>query len=181
MGHTYNWMEDEICDFARDKGLEFDDVIFPWKGNPDWDPVAFARKDLVATLKDKNGQDIAEVHFRIVVNPNYGETYEYLWKLDSLRIVSLKEGIEIKEKMVEERTWEEFRAHGLLWFVNTILHLFGWAIAYRYEEESGQLKAVFPARVKFRGFTEEITTRGYIRVTEYLKRNIDKLLEEAKS
>ena len=24
MGHTYDWMEDEICDFARDKGLEFD-------------------------------------------------------------------------------------------------------------------------------------------------------------
>lgn len=54
-------------------------------------------------------------------------------------------------------------------------------IVYRYEKESGQLEAVFPARVKFRGFTEEITTRGYIRVTEYLKRNIDKLLEEAKS
>ena len=170
----YDWIEDEICDFARDKGLEFDEVIFPWKGNPEWDPKTFARKDLTAVLKDKNGQAVGKVRFRIVVNPRYGETYEYLWKLDSLR-VSLKEGIEIKEKMVEERTWEEFRAHGL------ILHLFGWAIAYRYEEESGQLKAVFPARVKFRGFTEEITTRGYIRVTEYLKRNIDKLLEEAKS
>jgi len=87
----------------------------------------------------------------------------------------------ISEEMVKERSWEEFRRSGLLWFINTILHLFGWAVVYRYEEKSGQLETVFPARVKFRGFTEEITTRGYIRVTEYLKRNIDKLLEEAKS
>lgn len=30
--------------------------------------------------------------------------------------------------MINKKTWDEFRATGLLWLVNTILHVFGWAI-----------------------------------------------------
>ena len=29
MGHIYEWMEDEIWDFARDKGVQFDHIEFP--------------------------------------------------------------------------------------------------------------------------------------------------------
>jgi len=46
--YTYDWMEDEIGNFARNVGVEFDDIVFPWSGNPEWDPVTFARKNLVA-------------------------------------------------------------------------------------------------------------------------------------
>ena len=82
MGNVYDWMEDEIGNFARDAGIEFDEVVFPWRGNPEWDPATFARKDLVAVLKDEDSRTVGEVCFRIIVNPDYGKTYEYLWKID---------------------------------------------------------------------------------------------------
>lgn len=81
--------------------------------------------------------------------------------------------------MVTKKSWEEFKSTGLLWFVNTILHTFGWAICL--DIKNGKIKEVYPARVKFRGFSEEINTKGYINVSEYLKENIDELTEEAKS
>ena len=76
--------------------------------------------------------------------------------------------------MITEKSWEEFRNTGLLWFMNTILHMFGWALVYDPDE-----KIVFPARCKFRGFSENINTDGYKRVSEYLKKNIDELVKEA--
>ena len=76
-----------------------------------------------------------------------------------------------------KRTWEEFRETGLLWFINTILHMFGWSIVVNIERE--EIIDVYPARVEFRGFSESSNTKGYINVTKYLKENIDTLLEEA--
>lgn len=79
--------------------------------------------------------------------------------------------------MIKRKKWEEFRATGLLWFVNTILHTFGWAIVYEYEE--GKLQ-VYPARCKFRGFTEKINTEGYIAISEYMRQNGEALEKEAR-
>ena len=78
--------------------------------------------------------------------------------------------------MVEEKTWYDFRRSGLLWFINQTLHLFGWAIVL--ELENDEITRAYPARVKFRGFSEDNNTEGYIKVTEYLKRNIDELRDE---
>ncbi|PIU51042.1 hypothetical protein COS91_06580 [Candidatus Desantisbacteria bacterium CG07_land_8_20_14_0_80_39_15] len=89
MGHIYEWMEDEIWDFARDKGVQFDHIEFPWNGNFDWDPASFARQDIVAILKDENENKVGEVHFRIVVNEMFGEMYEDLWRI-SRRSLKLK-------------------------------------------------------------------------------------------
>ena len=47
---------------------------------------------------------------------------------------------------MEEKTWKEFRESGLLWFVNTILHLFGWAIVV-YKNDNGDIVNVSPAKV----------------------------------
>lgn len=80
--------------------------------------------------------------------------------------------------MVEKKSWEEFREIGLLWFINIILHMFGWAICYEIDNE--KIINVYPARVKFRGFDNKTTSEGYEKVTEYLKENIDDLLMEAK-
>jgi hypothetical protein len=80
--------------------------------------------------------------------------------------------------MVNKKTWEEFRNSGLLWFINNILHLFGWAIAVKVEED-GSISNVYPARVKFRGFDEKSNTDGYIKVSRYLKDNIGDLLRES--
>lgn len=81
--------------------------------------------------------------------------------------------------MIKQKTWEEFRECKLLWFINTILHTFGWAIAYDYAED-GTISDVYPARVRFRGFSEKINTDGYIGISEYLVENADELLKEAK-
>ena len=78
---------------------------------------------------------------------------------------------------VKEKSWEEFRGTGLLWMMNSILHLFGWAIVY--EVEDGGVQKVYPARVKYRGFDEKSNTEGYIKVSEYLCGNIGELSKEA--
>lgn len=83
-----------------------------------------------------------------------------------------------KEYKFDRESSEKFKDYGLLWFTNTILHMFGWTLTYNYNED-GVLDSVNPKRVKFRGFPEKSNTRGYRRVSKYLKENIDKLLEEA--
>jgi hypothetical protein len=80
--------------------------------------------------------------------------------------------------MINKKTWEEFRDSGLLWWINTMLHTFGWAIVFDFED--GEIKNVYPARVKFRGFGEKQVEEGYVKVSEYLKENVDDILREAK-
>ena len=75
--------------------------------------------------------------------------------------------------MVEKKTWKEFRNSGLLWWINMILHTFGWAIVFNISD-------VYPARITFRGFDEKNNTEGYIKVSEYLKENADVLATESK-
>ena len=89
--------------------------------------------------------------------------------------------------MVNKKSWEEFRASGLLWFINTILHMFGWAIVVDVEaDENGAysdncvITNVYPARVKFRGFDEKSNTEGYIKVSQYIKENAGRLDAEAR-
>ena len=79
--------------------------------------------------------------------------------------------------MVARKTWEEFRECKMIWFINTILHAFGWAIVLESKED-GSLDA-YPARVKFRGFSEQINTQGYIGISKYLVENAEELLKEA--
>jgi hypothetical protein len=59
-----------------------------------------------------------------------------------------------------------------------ILHTFGWAIVV--DMEDGKIISAYPARVKFRGFGEKNNTEGYIKVSQFMKDNIDELLNEAK-
>lgn len=80
--------------------------------------------------------------------------------------------------MAEEKSWKEFRESGLFWWINMILHTFGWAIVIEMTE--GEIKRAYPARVKFRGFDEKSNTDGYVKVSEYLKENIEQILIEAK-
>jgi len=87
--------------------------------------------------------------------------------------------------MVEKKTWQEFRNTGLLLIINQFLHVFGWAIVFDFEtldkeKDDGVLKEVYPARVKFRGFTEKSTEKNYIKISEYMKENAEILLKEAK-
>ena len=79
--------------------------------------------------------------------------------------------------MIDKRTWKEFRDTKLLWWVNRTLHLFGWAIVFATDEDD-KLVDVFPARVKFRGFDQEIETDGFKGLSIYLLNNIKELEKE---
>ena len=79
--------------------------------------------------------------------------------------------------MIKEKSWQEFKNAGMLWFINTILHAFGWAIVY--DMSDNKIVRVFPARVRFRGFSERDNTEGYIKITKYMKDNVKDLLPEA--
>ena len=79
--------------------------------------------------------------------------------------------------MLEKKTWKDFRESGLLWWTNRILHTFGWAITVEVDE-TGKIINCYPARCKFRGFSEESETRGFKRITEHLKESIDDLVTD---
>ncbi|MCE4092851.1 hypothetical protein LXM61_27285 [Priestia megaterium] len=79
--------------------------------------------------------------------------------------------------MVNEKSWKEFKDSGLLWWINMLLHTFGWAIVFEMQGE--EIKRVFPARVKFRGFGEEENTKGYQEISQYLADNAPFLKQEA--
>jgi hypothetical protein len=79
--------------------------------------------------------------------------------------------------MVKEKSWDEFRSNGMLWWINQQLHLFGWAIVTDIDK-AGNVSKAYPARVKFRGFNDETTTRGFVKLTQYLQRDIDSITED---
>ena len=82
-------------------------------------------------------------------------------------------------KMVNRKSWDEFRNNGLLWWINMILHTLGWAIVTEIDE--GKIIDIYPARVKFRGFGEKNNTEGYIKVSQFMKDNAKELLSEAEN
>ena len=82
--------------------------------------------------------------------------------------------------MVNKKSWKEFRECGMLWWINMILHTMGWAIAYNVDDD-GNISDVFPARVKYRGFSDKNNSEGYIKVSKYMKDNAAELLEEAEN
>ena len=79
--------------------------------------------------------------------------------------------------MVEKKTWEEFRNIGLLYFINSFLHIFGWAICLEFKDD--KVVDVYPARCKYRGFDNEIISASYIKLSEWMKDNADILYKES--
>lgn len=80
--------------------------------------------------------------------------------------------------MVNKKEWSEFRESGMIWFVNMILHTFGWSLVMDIDED-GNILSVYPARVKFRGFSEKNNTEGYMKVSKYMQENADELKKES--
>lgn len=87
----------------------------------------------------------------------------------------------MSEPMVEEKSWQEFRSAGLLWWCNRILHLFGWALVVEVHQEgesAGHAKRVYPARCKFRGFDEQTETEGFRALTKHMEESLPRLKED---
>lgn len=83
--------------------------------------------------------------------------------------------------MVDKKEWSEFRSTGLLLIINQILHIFGWAIVFQLDDDTGEVKDVYPARVKFRGFDSKDTDEAYIKVSQFMRNNAEELNKEAQS
>lgn len=78
--------------------------------------------------------------------------------------------------MIEKRDWQEFRDAGLLWWCNRLLHLFGWAIVFEFND--GRVVDVYPARCRFRGFSGECEDDGFRQLTKHIAENTDRLLSD---
>lgn len=79
--------------------------------------------------------------------------------------------------MYNKKTWEDFRDTGLLWWINQLLHTFGWSIVIEMDDNK-EIIDVYPARVTFRGFPEQSNTTGYLKLSKYMKDNAEVLYRE---
>lgn len=77
------------------------------------------------------------------------------------------------DEWVKEITGKEFRDSGALWFVNSILHLFGMAITWN--PDTDELRASI---CRFRGFDEKTNDKGYENLSNYLKDNIEEFIKD---
>ena len=76
-----------------------------------------------------------------------------------------------------EKSWDEFRDTGLVIFINRILHVFGWCLAFDVDDND-RVVFVHPCRTKFRGFPKDVDAESYIRISKYLAENADDLLKD---
>jgi hypothetical protein len=83
--------------------------------------------------------------------------------------------------MIERMTWEEFKDTGLLMFVNQFLHIFGLCLVSEYHEPGGEMVDFYPARTKYRGFTEDQAEKSYKKLYTYIQSNIQELWEDIKA
>jgi len=80
--------------------------------------------------------------------------------------------------MITKKSWDLFKREGMLWWVNRILHVFGWAIVVF--ENRGKIIEVYPARIRFRGYCEDVESEEFRKITQAMKKNADRLYEEVK-
>ncbi len=80
--------------------------------------------------------------------------------------------------MLNKKSWNEFKDNGFLWWINMILHTFGWVIVTKVDDEGNIIEA-YPARTNFRGFSDEDNTDAYIRLSKYMNENSAEILKES--
>lgn len=83
-----------------------------------------------------------------------------------------------EKTMVFKAEWQAFRDAGLLWFVNRILHVFGWVLVIQLEDD-GTISDAWPARSKFRGFDIKSEEENFEKVARFLRDNGAELYDEA--
>lgn len=79
--------------------------------------------------------------------------------------------------MIEERTWDEFRKCGLLWFTNTILQIFGWSLVVELNDNNSVTKC-YPARSHYRGFSDDAILENSKNLTQYMIDNAKNLIKD---
>lgn len=76
---------------------------------------------------------------------------------------------------MKRKTWDEFRDTGLFCFVNSFLHMFGWAIVLEKDENNVE---AYPARVDYTGFNESTYEKNYNKVRKLLNEEQQKEIAE---
>lgn len=87
-------------------------------------------------------------------------------------------GPRLNEPMIERKSWEEFRAAGLLWWVNSLLHLFGWSIVVERGDDGQTIRDAYPAHCKFRGFDSKNNDKGFKRLTMHIQESTERMLRD---
>lgn len=59
---------------------------------------------------------------------------------------------------MDRQTWEDFDRTKTLWWINRILHTFGWSIVLEYND--GKVVDAYPARTGWLGFSREVDEAG---------------------
>lgn len=74
--------------------------------------------------------------------------------------------------MSKAMSWDEFRASGLLWYVNRILHTEGVSIIVNADDD-GKIISVAPEETDWLGFSPEVDTARFEQLKAYrLKRRV---------
>lgn len=70
-------------------------------------------------------------------------------------------------------SWAAFADSGMLWWVNRVLHPFGWVLVFEWvgPEASGEPAKVYPARTTCRGFTPEVDDAGFAKFDASLEKD----------
>lgn len=108
------------------------------------------------------------------------ETESLMENAESTEETSTKEAhepVEVPENMITPMEIDEFREHGFLILVNTILHTYGVCLSFNPNKPEEGLR---PGFCKFRGFPEASMARMYIALSEYMNENSERLVEESK-
>lgn len=58
-----------------------------------------------------------------------------------------------EEGKLQPCTWDAFRKTGLLRFINSFLHIFGWCLVFEFDGKTELVTRVYPARCNYDGFT----------------------------
>ena len=82
--------------------------------------------------------------------------------------------------MIEKMELNDFRNSGMLWYINQQLHLFGITLVISFDD-NGNPTSLYPARCKFRGFSNEVSEQGYLNLTKYMVDNCKDLLKDCEN
>lgn len=83
-------------------------------------------------------------------------------------------------KSITEKSWDEFRATGLFWWINSLLHIFGWCLVVEVSDSEPKIvKRCYPARTVFRGFDELTNDNGYGKVNQYMANMSEQIYKES--
>lgn len=85
----------------------------------------------------------------------------------------------MNRKPVIKKSWDEFRAAGMLFCINQLLHVFGWALVVEVDTETKLVTNCYPARVTFRGFDDQSQTEEHIKIANYIQANANEFVEDA--